>query len=670
MWQIGISAGRWHTRPFPVYRASLFFLATAVWSPLGCDPPTERAVEGLRPRLDRPAPARAGRAGPAPSGPALTDGGSGVIAHRLSFPEARNHYVEIESVFPTAGRADLDLMMAVWTPGSYLVREYSRHVEALAAFGPDGARLPATKTRKNRWRVTTGGADPVTIRYRLYAAEVSVRTNWVSGDLAVLNGAATFLAPVGDLGRPHDVALVPPAEWPESVTPLPPHPGGQPHRYLARDYDALVDSPILLGRPIVRRFDVAGVRHRLVHVGDTGLWDIDRAARDVARLVDVQRAFWGDLPYRTYDFLSVLLEAGSDGGLEHLESTLLLSSPWTMRRKRDYAGWLGTVSHELFHAWNVKRLRPIELGPFDYENEVYTESLWVAEGLTRYYQPLMVLRAGLMDQEQYLAVLSERIGDVETGPGRAVQSLARSSFDAWIEYYRPDENSANSTVDYYEKGSVVGFLLDAEIRRATAGRRSLDDVMRLAYRRYSGARGYRPEEMRQVAEEIAGRDLGQFWRDHIDGVAALDYRPALDYFGLRFAPGKVGKDGACAGGAKSDAAGGEPPGHLGLDARANGGKLLVTRVVRDGPAWAAGLQAGDEIVAIDDRRVEPDGLAAALSRLRPGARVTVLVSRWDVLHRLPVVLGREPEARFCLQVASDATSAQRSRLAAWLAPPR
>ncbi len=650
---------------FAVSRTSLLSSASVllVWSTAACDPPS--AVE-IAPAAEPAAALQreklTAHALPAPAG--------GAVSHRLSFADARNHYVDVESSFPTVGRASIEIMMAVWTPGSYVLREYSRHVEALAAFAPDGARLPSVKTRKNRWRIDGVNTKRVTVRYRLYAPELTPRTNWVTSDMAVLAGAATFLAPVGELGRPQDVTFEVPPAWEESITALPPHPGGQRHRYLAPDYEALVDSPILLGNPVVRQFEVGGVRHRLATVGDTGLWEPDRAARDVTRLVETQRGFWRQLPYRSFDFLIVLADDVNTGGLEHRDSTLLVSSPWSMRRRKDYAGWLGVVSHELFHAWNVKRLRPAELGPFDYESEVYTESLWLAEGVTAYYGDLLALRAGLIDRQQYLAALSDHIREVETAPGRAVQSVATASRDAWIEYYRQDENSANSTVNYYEKGAVLGFLLDAEIRRATSGQRSLDDVMRLAYSRHAGARGYRPEDVRRIAEEVAGADLDRFWRDFVHGVAPLDYRPALDYYGLRLERGD--RDDApdaedAPGDAREEPDDGEPAGHLGLDTRNDSGRLVVAEVVRDGPAWRAGVQAGDEIMAVNDRRVPRAGLAAVLLRHRPGARVTLLVSRLGVLRRLPVTLDSAPADELDLAVLAGASPAQRARLSAWLA---
>jgi predicted metalloprotease with PDZ domain len=623
------------------HRPAASALALLVTWQLACDPP----------RRQEPAPAAAGARAEARSAPGAQGASAAPIRYRVSFDEAPAHYLDVTMEVPTGGAAEIDLMMAVWTPGSYLVREFSRHVEGLTATGPAGEALAVRKSRKNRWRVSTGGADPLRVHYKLYAAELTVRTSWVSDDLAILNGAPTFITVAGALDRPHEVSLVLPDHWRDVVTALPPHPDGALHRFLAPDYDTLVDSPIVIGAATVERFAVDGVPHRLAFLGDTGAWDAPRAASDVRRLVEAQRDLWRGLPYRSYLFIVVLMD-GARGGLEHLDSTLILSSPWAMRRRSDYLSWLGLVSHELFHAWNVKRLRPAELGPFDYENEVYTESLWVAEGLTSYYDDLLLVRAGLMKQDEYLALLSDQIRGSETRPGRLVQPLAQSSFDAWIKYYRPDENSANSSVNYYGKGAVVGFLLDAAIRGATEGRRSLDDVMRLAYQRYAGERGYTPEEIRGVLAEIAGRPLDALWRAAVEEAGPLDLEPALDHFGLRFKAAPGGGD--------------EPAGYLGVETRDHGGRLRVSRVVRGGPGFSAGLQADDEIIAIDDRRVSAGGLEARLVRHRPGERVEILLSRWERLRRIPVVLGAAPQARHDLEPAPQASAAQRARLAAWL----
>jgi predicted metalloprotease with PDZ domain len=571
------------------------------------------------------------------------------LRYTVSFPEPHTHYADISVAVPTSGRPEVELMMAVWTPGSYLVREFSRNVEGVTAASPDGRALEVEKSDKNRWRVITRGAATVTVKYKVYGREMSVRTNWIESSFALLNGAPTFLTLADRVPRPHELTLMLASGWRRSMTSLPPQPGGGDHRYLAPDYDTLVDSPILLGNPAVYEFTVDGKRHYLVNEGEAGVFDGAMAAKDLQRIVEAQRAFWGSLPYDKYLFLNVITEAG--GGLEHKSSTTLMTSRWTTRSRGAYVAWLELASHEFFHAWNVKRLRPVELGPFDYENEAHTRSLWMVEGVTDYYGDLMVRRAGLNTREEYLESLSAKIDELQTTPGRAVQPAEIASFDAWIKYYRPDENSANTSVSYYTKGAVLAFLLDGKIRKASGGRKSLDDALRLAYQRFSGAKGYTPDELRAVMEEVAGTSLRTFWDAYIEGTAELDYTEALEAFGLGFRP--------------SPALGTRA--WLGATTRNDGGRLVVSTVRRDSPAWNAGLNVDDEILAIGDFRVRADRLDTRLDQYRPGERVTVLVARRELLQRLELTLGAEPpRAAWRLEVNAAATAGQQKTAADWL----
>ena len=436
------------------------------------------------------------------------------LRYTLSFPAPQTHYVEVEASVPTRGRPQIELEMAVWTPGSYLVREFSRHVEDVRA-SAGGQERPVEKTAKNRWRVQTGSAPSVSVRYRVYGREMSVRTNFIEADFALINSAATFLTLADDTGpRPHEVALTLPAEWKTTMTGLPEAADGLQHHYRAADFDTLVDSPIVAGNPAVYEFSVQGKPHFLVNVGEGGVWDGPRSAADAQRIVETQAAFWGQLPYDKYVFINMITEG--TGGLEHRNSTVLMTSRWRTRARRGYVDWLSLVSHEFFHAWNVKRLRPVELGPFEYERENYTRTLWVAEGLTDYYGDLLAVRAGVITPEEYLVALSETIASLQTTPGRLSQSVEEASFDAWIRYYRQDENTPNTTISYYTKGAVIGFLLDLEIRKATNNSRSLDDLMTEAYARYSGAKGYTSAEFRALASEVAGVDLSAWLRTALD----------------------------------------------------------------------------------------------------------------------------------------------------------
>ena len=492
---------------------------------------------------------------------------------------------------------------------------------------------------------------------------MSVRTNWVDDRFALVNGAPTFLTIADDTAesRPHDVLVQLPPDWAQSVTSLRAAPDGRLNSYRADDFDELVDSPIVAGNPAVYEFEVAGVPHSLVNIEEGGLWEGQAAADDVQRIVREQHELWGFFPYERYLFLNLIIEAG--GGIEHKASTVLMTSRWQMRDHTKYLDWLTLVSHELFHAWNVKRLRPVELGPFDYESEVHTRSLWVAEGLTVYYGALLVHRAGLSTRDEYLSSLSSQIRDLQTTPGRLVQSVEQASYDAWTKHYRRNENSSNTTVSYYTKGAVIGFLLDARIRRTTGGARTLDDVLRLAYERYSGQRGFTPADFRKTVEDGAATevDFDRWLVEVLETSTELDYTEALDWFGLALVqPESAAPDES----SDNDAA--PVPGWLGLGASARGDNIVVTSVARDTPGYAAGFNVNDEILAIDAYRVRAGDWKSRLGLYRPGQEASVLVSRRGELRRLPVTFGTPPEHSWHLEPRTVQTPAQTYRVDAWL----
>jgi predicted metalloprotease with PDZ domain len=571
------------------------------------------------------------------------------VRYLLRMPAPATHYIEVQATYPAPKQAAVELMMPVWTPGSYLVREFARHVEEIQARDLSGRALTIEKSRKNRWRVLTRGSPGFVLTYRVYAHEQQARTNWVEDSFALINGAPTYITLVGEARRPHEVTLELPKAWSRSLTSLPPAPDGRPHHYRAPDFDTLIDSPILAGNPAVYEFTVDGLRHAVVDVGEAGVWDGARSARDAERIVRAARQLWGNLPYQRYLFFNLLTDRYD--GIEHKGSTVLFVNRWSTRTESDYHDWLILATHEFFHAWNVKRLRPVELGPFDYENEVYTRSLWVAEGLSDYYSWVLLSRAGLASREQTLSEVSRAVRSLQTTPGRLVQPLEEASYDAWIKQYRPDENSPNSTVSYYTKGSIVGLLLDARLRRLTNGARNLDDVMQAAYRRFSGERGYTSADFRAIANQVAGTDLADFFHRALDTTEELDYREMLDWYGLRFGPPEVDT---------------LPKAWLGLVTRPEGGRTLVSNVLRDTPAYGSGLTSDDELIAIDDFQLGDGGLDEALARYRPGTTVNVLVSRRGELRRFKLTLGSSPPDRWSVSVRPDATAEQQARLAAWL----
>ena len=571
------------------------------------------------------------------------------IQYTIRIPQPESHYLEVEAVFPTAPE---ELFLPVWTPGSYMVREYSRNIEGLRSEEAD-----IRKVRKNRWVVTAHNpADEIRLHYRIYCHELSVRTNWADDQFALINGAATFLTSSTSLACEYQVTLEAPADWAGAWCGLP---SGGPNTFSAPDYDRLVDSPILVGSPSVSEFLVEQKPHLFINQGEAGLWDGAKVAADLTTLVEAHRCLWNTLPYEKYLFINLL--TGRGGGLEHCNSTVLMCDRYAMRTRRTYIAWLDFASHEFFHVWNVKRLRPAELGPFDYENEVYTRNLWIAEGFTEYYGPLLLRRSGLSTDEEFLgtkhepgqrgvqASLTWFIDELQRTPGRLQQPVSLASFDAWIRHYRPDENSPNVAISYYIKGALIAWLLDARIRKATDDRKSLDDVMRLAYERYSGSRGYTDAQFCTTAEEVAGTDLSAWFDKAVHSTEELDYSEALDWFGLRFKPAQI-----CT----------KP--YTGLVAKVAEGRLLISNVLRDTPAAEAGLSADDEILGIDSFRVLPDQWKERLEQYAPGDQITLLVSRNDRLLEKTIRLAQERQRYGQLEVDPDARPEQKEHFRNWL----
>lgn len=456
------------------------------------------------------------------------------ITFTVRFPAPDKHVAEIEAWYPTNGRASVELMMPIWTPGFYRVENYASQVRDLSANTPDGQALKVEQPKKNRWMVQTGGAKSIAVSYKLRCESRSVTTNWVGDDLAVLNGAATFLTLAETGKRPHDIRLELPGSWERSITALGAAPDGRANHYRAADFDTLVDSPIVAGNPELHEFDVAGSKHVVANFGDFTGWDGKRAAGDLETLVREHRRMWGALPFKRYVFLCVFRRGG--GGLEHRDSTLVTCNAAAMRTPASYLSWLNFVSHEYFHAFNAKRLRPVELGPFDYEKAPRTSGLWVAEGITSYYDGLVTTRAGLAQPKDFLARRSANIDRLQKSPGRLKQTLEQASLDVWTSSFS-GLGGDSQTVSYYVKGPVVAFLLDAKIRQESRGTKSLDDVMRLAYERYSGEKGFTADQFRKTAEEVAGVDLQAWFHKAIASAEELDYAEALDWFGLQFAAG-------------------------------------------------------------------------------------------------------------------------------------
>ncbi len=568
--------------------------------------------------------------------------------YEVSLESSPQHRVIVVATYPCSGLDQLELWMPVWTPGSYKIRDYARHIEQMEAFDSDGTSLEIERPSKNCWNIETGGRDSISVRYHLYCRILSVRTNFIEAGSGFLNGAATFLLPRQVKG-PFEITFKLPAEIEQVVTALSSDGKGT---YTATDVDQLCDSPIIFGDPVIRDFEVEEVPHSLVNLGGEDLWDADQCAEDVEKICEEIVRFWGEIPYSSYKYLNVIAEGG--GGLEHMDCTLMLTGRWTWGDEDRRKSWFGLVSHEQFHAWNGKRLRPEALGPFEYEREVFTPDLWFVEGFTSYYDDLLIARAGLIEQKEYLERIGKQIKEIQQTPGRLVLPLSAASTDAWIRYYQRDENSINSQISYYTKGAMVAWLLDARIRSASNHQRSLDDAMRLAFRKFSGERGYTHQDLLDVFEEIAGTDLSEWYGRFIDGTDELEYEEALEVFGLRFQPQAEVEESK------------KPGGWLGIEASESAGKWTVSRVRVGTPAFDAGLNPGDEIIAIGSYRLGASRWKQVRRQHPPGSSAELLISRRGALRTLTVTFAEDPLNPWKIHPDPEASEEAKARLASWL----
>jgi len=576
------------------------------------------------------------------------------LRYRLAVPRPDSHLVEVDLLLPARGPT-LTVEMAAWCPGSYLIRDYARHLRDLVAEDASSGRaLDIEQISKREWTIATGTADQVRIRYRVYGHELTVRTNHIDRTHAFLHGPAVFLFP--DAGRdwPCEVEVVAPVGWPIETALA-----GEGGHYRASDVDELLDSPLHLGAVELRSFHAGGRPIRLAVWGDEergGPFGLDDLVRDLTKVIDSHAARLGDLPCDRYSFI-LMLSPGAYGGLEHRSSSANLNTPFAFAQAKTYQELVELLSHELFHAWNGKRLHPAAFDRFDYGRENYTRCLWVIEGLTSYYDRLAVRRAGVMTAGQYLGKLLEDWGRLCAVPGRFRHSLEDASLNAWQKLYKPDESNVNTTVSYYLKGSLVMAALDLELRRKSEGEIDLDRVLVHMWREFGArGRGY-PEDVRAIFEEATGLELGDFFARSISGREDPDLVDLLAAFGLDLA--------ATWDGYKAEE-GSRPPVWLGVVLQPGGGRM-VAGVLDGGPAERAGLSPGDEIVALNRYQVAGEAdLRGKLAGRSAGESIELAVFRRGRLEILPLALEHGPKSRFELTARAEASPLARKLYRDWM----
>jgi predicted metalloprotease with PDZ domain len=569
-----------------------------------------------------------------------------MLTYRLSFRARGIHHVDVV-LEVTAREPKLELWMPAWTPGSYLIREFVRHLRSIRASGANGRELAVVRRTKARFSIACTAGEVVRVSYRIYANDLTVRTNYVTSDLALLNGAGTFFAVAGAERDEHRIEVELPQEW-TWVTGLAPAGAGARS---ARDYATLIDCPLALGRLATTEFTAGGKPHRYAIAGP-GNYDIAALADEGRRIIDTAATMFGPLPYDDY---SILLYTTKDaqGGLEHSNSTVLAFPRFSFRDEKSRVDLATLVAHEHFHCWNVKSTKPREFVPYDMENETYTKALWICEGVTSYYDELISLRAGVMNRDVFLTRLGDELSRYFENAGRLEQDLEESSLTTWIRFYRQDEDYPNSAVSYYQKGALVALLLDLEIRHATNGARSLDDVMRAFFERYPReSQGYTPADFEALASEVAGRDLAEFFARGVRSTAELEFAESFARFGISFeraerSPAPSARD------------------WIGVRIKPLANPLKIDVVERASAAESGGLLAGDELIAIEGMRAVASTLQDRLAECR-GRRSRVTVFRDDSLVDCVVDVPAAASRVVKLKVDEKAAPDAIARRDAWL----
>jgi predicted metalloprotease with PDZ domain len=568
------------------------------------------------------------------------------ISYTVSMSKPWTHLLEVEMrVRWEQMPAQTELKMPVWTPGSYLVREYARHVQDFSVRNSSGSDLAWRKVNKNTWQVDTKGAQEIIASYRVYSNELTVRTNELNDEHAFWNNTALLMFVKGHLGVSSTLKVNPYGNW-RVATGLPAVPG-QPNTFRAENFDILYDSPFEVSDFKEITFEAQGKKHRIVVTGE-GNYDLERLAADTTRIINETVEIFGGVDYEDY---TIIINLRGGGGLEHLNSTALQTNRFAFTSDTRYKGFLGLIAHEFFHAYNVKRIRPDVLGPFDYENENYTRLLWVAEGTTEYYASLLLLRAGLISLTEFLRGKAASIQQLQHRPGRFETSLEEASFDAWIKFYRQDENAINNQISYYDKGEIVNMMLDITIRTASGGAKSLDDVMRHLYAEFfKKDRNFTSEDFQKASELMAGKSLDDFFAKYVRGKAEIDYESIMPGVGLKLNVRQRNLANA----------------YHGANLAEDSGRLLIRTIPAGTPAYEQGLNTGDQIVAIDGYRASLSFMQSYLSDKKPNDTVKLTIFRFDKLRDMDLKLGSDTRREYELVPLADATAEQKRLLAEYL----
>jgi predicted metalloprotease with PDZ domain len=567
------------------------------------------------------------------------------VSYELRMPKPQNHYFEVQMNINGNDDAQVEVKMPVWTPGSYLVREFSKNVNLVKAFTKDGKSISVTKKSKNAWIINAGKEKDIQVKYEVYAFELSVRTPFLDLSHGFVSGSGVFMYTDKSKNQAGNVTVIPHESFKRISTSLPLDNSykGIGQRFQFENYDQLVDCPMEIGNQEIFEFTAAGVIHSVAMYGEAN-FNVEQLKRDMAKIVEAETAVIGKNPNKIYTFIVHNVVDGQ-GGLEHMNSTVLSVNRWTYAGKQ-YVDFLNLVAHEYFHLWNVKRIRPVELGPFNYDTENYTSLLWVMEGFTSYYDELILRRTGFYTEEEFLAKLQSSINYVEGTPGSRVQPVAHASFDAWVKAYRPNENSSNTTMTYYSRGSVLASVFDAMIITETDGKKCLDHFLQQLYTTYYEGlkRGFSETEFKMELAKFVGKNMDEFFAKYVDGTEIIPYKEFYGPVGLNV----------------QDVTTNNPS--FGASVREEGGKVMVKSVRFGSSAEEAGISVGDEIIGCNGYRVDQSMFEGMMSGMSSFESCEILVAREEQLFSVKATIKPFKKPQFLL----TKSSANEKRLHYWL----
>ena len=569
------------------------------------------------------------------------------IEYTVTMENPNNHYFHVSLIYSGITDKTVELKLPVWTPGYYMIMDYAKNLINFQVTDNAGKNLSWLKTSKNTWKINTGNAPVIMVSYEVFAFRTSVADSFLDDGRGFISPTGIFMHPAGEKDHPVTVNIVPFENFKNISTGLDPV-QGKPGTYYAPDFDVLYDCPILAGNQEILKFETGGIDYTIA-AENLGNIDRSRFIEDHRKIVESATAIIGEIPFKHYTF--IIMNRGM-GGLEHTNSMAVFSNRLDFSSSESTNRWLSFVAHEFFHLYNVKTIRPIALGPFDYDKENYTTMLWFSEGVTVYYEYLILNRAGFFSREDVFRELKNSISNYENIPGHLFQSAAQSSFDSWMLFFNRSENASNTTISYYDKGCALGMLIDLKIRHDSGNKRSLDDVMRTLYQEYykEKKRGFTDREFRDICEKTAGSSLSEIFDVYIPTVQNIGYDRYLSYAGLSIDTSQVEIQGSW----------------LGATTRTDGENLIITRVEWASPAYIAGLSPQDVIKEINGQKATADLLAEVFNSKNAGDKLSVTIVHRDITNVVEVTLGKKKVKNFDIRQLPDPTPEQKAILDTWL----